>query len=70
MEKTFENEVARIHEGFQEAKGLIEMNLSVKYDPGRKLSNRIRNRLLIGLCNVIIRAAGSDFRVRLIKHDG
>ena len=70
MEKTFESEVARIHEGFQEAKGLIEMNLSVKYEPGRSIINRARNRLLIGLCNVIMRAAGSDFRVKLIKHSG
>lgn len=69
MERTFADERVRIHTALQEQKRWIEMNLSVKYTPGRTLMNRIRQRLLIGLCNVIIRASGSDFRVKLIKHE-
>lgn len=70
MEKTFGSEKVKIHTALQEHKRWIEMNLSVKYEPGRSIINRARNRLLIGLCNLIIRAAGSDFRVKLIKHGG
>ena len=69
METTFGQEKVKIHTAQQKQKRWIEMNLSVKYDPGHTLINRIRQRLLIGLCNVIIRASGSDFRVKLIKHE-
>ena len=69
METTFGEEKVRIHTALQKQKRWVEMNLSVKYEPGRSIANRLRQRLLIGLCNVIIRASGSDFRVKLIKHE-
>lgn len=70
MGRTIADEKVRIHTELQKHKRWIEMELSVKYEPGHSIINRLRQRLLIGLCNTIIRAAGSDFRVKLIKHQG
>lgn len=66
MEKTFESERARIHDGFEMASKQIEMNLSIKYDP----THRAGSRILIAICNAILRLAGSKFRVKFIVHDG
>jgi hypothetical protein len=66
MEKTFESEATRIHEAFQKQRKLIEMNLSINYNP----KHDIRNKMLAIICGWILRLAGSDFRIKFINHEG
>lgn len=65
METTFESERIRLHKEIQEQKKLVEMNLSVKYDPGHD----VRNKIIAFGFSWIMRLIGSDFRIKFIKHD-
>lgn len=65
MEKTFESEATRIHDGFEKAKTIIALELTVRYNP----AHRIRTQICMTICNIIMRAIGSDFRINLTKHE-